>query len=141
MAKVEFFSGFGGGGGVLLGGATEFFGVWWGFFVGGAAPCRVEKNFFKKKKFFCGALCLKKKSWAFSFKRAASLISTQSFFKKVFCPCRNFLRGFCAPCGVAAFALPAERIVFSGCCAKMRPPENSGYSGSGFSAKMCFLRK
>ena len=38
--------------------------------------------------------------------------------------------------GVAAFALPAERIVFSGCCAKMRPPENSGYSGSGFSAKI-----
>ena len=43
------------------------------------------KNFLKKKVFFplfCGALCLKKKSWAFSFKRA--VFWRPSFQRKVF---------------------------------------------------------
>ena len=85
---MRLFSGFGGGGGVLLkmrgprsssgfGGGSSA--VIWG--SGCCAPGRVEKTFLKKK-FFCGALCLKKKSWAFSFKRA--VFWRPSFQRKVF---------------------------------------------------------
>ena len=129
--------------GVLLG-------VWWGWWGSseneGSGFCAPWEKTFLKKSFFPAGFAFKKKSWAFSFKRA--VFWRPSFQRKVFL--KKFfarkiaefflavfvLKKFLLFYGVAALPLPAKRIVFSGFCAKMRPPENSGYSGSGLSAKI-----